>query len=193
MFPRIFPLLLLVIATLIPDSALAQWGRRFTVAAGPAIGVDGTPPNAGAHLRTSAALSPTPRTLNLLADAYITWLAPATTVDIFPGVGPVSTRDQETQVGAGLSALFTFFRQQTVSPYLLAGAVYRWSDASRWVEARDPLGQPISFESEVNEDQLDILFGLGTAISWGSRRLLLEARVYGGTAIYLPLTLGFTF
>ena len=193
MLDRIFPLLLIVIATLTPGSALAQWGRRFTVAAGPAIGVDGTPPNSGAHLRTSAALSPGPRTLNLLADAYVTWLAPATSVDIFPGVGPVSTRDQETQVGAGLSALFSFFHQRSVSPYLLAGAVYRWSDASHRVEARDPLGQVIRFEADVQEDQFDILLGLGTAINWGTRRLLLEARVYGGTTIYLPLTLGLTF
>ena len=192
MFARIFPLLLLVIATLIPGSALAQWGRRFTVAAGPAIGVDGTPPNAGAHLRTSAALSPEPRTLNLLADAYVTWLAPATTVDFFPGVGRVSTRDQETQLGGGLSAVITFFRQQAVSPYLLVGGVYRWSDASHRVEARDPLGQVIRFEADAQEDQFDILFGLGTAIRSGTRRLVVEARVCGGTTIYLPLTLGLT-
>lgn len=192
MFARISAVLLLT-ATLTPGSASAQWGQRFTVAAGPAIGVDGTPPNAGAHLRASGALSRGPQTLNLLADAYVTWLAPATSVDIFPGVGPVSTRNQETQVGAGLSALFSFFHQRTVSPYLLAGAVYRWSDASHRVEARNALGQLIRFDAEVNEDQFDILFGLGTAIMWGTRRLLLEARVYGGTAIYLPLTVGLTF
>lgn len=184
--------LLLLLTTLVPSSASSQWGRRFTVAAGPAIGVDGTPPSGGAHLRTSAALSASPRTVNFLVDAYVTLLA-GTAVDIFPGLGEVSTRDQETQIGGGASALFGFLHQRSVSPYLLVGAVYRWSDASRRVEARNALGEVTTFNSDVNEDQIDILFGLGTALRWGTRRLLLEARVYGGTAIYLPLTFGVTF
>jgi hypothetical protein len=80
-----------------------------------------------------------------------------------------------------------------VSPYLLVGAVYRWSHASRRVWVQDAFGQVTRFNSELNEDQFDILFGLGTAIRLGTRRLLLEARVYGGTAVYLPVTLGLTF
>jgi hypothetical protein len=54
----------------------------------------------------------------------------------------------------------------SVSPYLLVGVLTRWSDVS--------------------------LLGLGTGISWGNRRLLLEARLYGGTAINMPITIGFS-
>jgi hypothetical protein len=114
-------------------------------------------------------------------------------VDIFPGLGIVTTRDQETQVGVGLNALFSFLHQNSVSPYLLVGAVYRWSHASRRAEALDAAGQVITFEAELNEGQFDSVFGLGTGIRWGTRRLLLEARAYGGTVIYLPLTIGLTF
>jgi hypothetical protein len=191
MAPRI-PVWLLFFLLLIPTPTFAQWGRRFAIAAGPAIAVEDTPPNAGVHFRTSAAFSPGPRTVNLLADAYVTWLAPATEVETFPGLGPVSSREQETQIGVGLSALFSFLREGSVSPYFLAGAVYRWSDASSRVEVDDGTGQITTFRSSLNEDQFDILLGLGAAFRWGTRRVLLEARAYGGTTIYLPITLGLT-
>jgi len=184
------PLSLLTIAFVIPSSTSAQWGRHFAVAAGPAIAVDDTPPYAGVHFRTSAALSPGPRTLNLLADAYITWMAPGTLEQPVTG-GSFAVRDQETQLGVGLSGLLSFLRRGSVSPYLLVGGVYRWSDANRRLEARDDSGQVIDqVELSQNEDQFDILLGLGTAIHWGNRRLLLEARLYGGMAINMPITIG---
>ncbi|HEY3012988.1 MAG TPA: hypothetical protein VGJ36_09590 [Gemmatimonadales bacterium] len=111
--------------------------------------VDGTPPDAGAHFRVAAALAAGPRALNLLADTYVTWMAPGTREEFFP------------------------------------------DDVNRRFEVRDLSGQP-SEQGRVSETehQFDILLGLGTAISWSTRRLLLEARLYGGMAINMPITIG---
>lgn len=193
MVSRLAGVLLLAVATLIPNPASAQWGRRFTIAAGPAIGVDGTPPDAGVHFRSSVALDPGPRTLNLLADGYVTWLAPGSTTFTDPG-GSIEFRDKETQIGIGLSGLVTLLRDRTVSPYFLIGGVYRWSDAEQRIVLRDAAGQVVDQDTlELNEDQFDVLLGAGTAVRWGTRRVLLEARLYGGTVIYLPITLGLAF
>lgn len=51
---------LLALATAIANPASAQWGQRFTVAAGPAIGIDDMPPDIGVHLRASVAATPRP-------------------------------------------------------------------------------------------------------------------------------------
>lgn len=178
---------------LVPSSSPAQWGRRFTIAAGPAMGIDGTPPDAGVHLRTSAALHRGPRTLNLLADAYVTRLLPAS--ETFTDLsGSIEFRSQETQIGVGLSGLLTLLRDHAVSLYFLLGGVYRNSYHGEQVIVRDPAGGPIEdLSQDLSQDQLDILFGAGAAFRWGTRRILLEARVYGGTAVYLPLTFGLTF
>jgi hypothetical protein len=184
---------LLTLAIVFPDSTSAQWGRRFSVATGPAIGIDDTPPNAGVHLRASAAVAPGPRTLNLLADGYVTWLAPATVERGGVFEPPFSVRERETQAGIGLSGLLSFLPRSSVCPYLLVGAVSRWSDANARLTVRDDSGQVISqISQDQTEHQFDILLGLGTAIRWGARRLLLEARLYGGTAITMPITIGLT-
>jgi hypothetical protein len=185
--------LLFAVAALIPDNASAQWGRRFTIATGPAIGIDGTPPDAGVHFRSSVALDKGPRTLTLLADAYVTRLVPASETLTFTD-GSIEFRDEETQIGIGLSGLVTLLRDRAVSPYSLVGAVYRRSDASERAVLRDAAGQITDQATlELTENQFDILLGLGTAIRSGSRRILIEARLYGGTVIYLPITVGLTF
>jgi hypothetical protein len=145
------------------------------------------------HLRISAALHRGPRTLNLLADGYVTRLLPAS--ETFRDLsGSIEFRSQETQIGVGLSGLLTLLRNRAVSPYMLLGGVYRYSDHGEQVIVRDPAGGPIDdLSQDFSQDQLDILFGAGAAFLWGTRRILLEARVYGGTAIYLPVTLGLTF
>jgi hypothetical protein len=186
------PLWLLTLVLLIPSPLAAQWGRHFSIAAGPSIGIDGTPPDAGAHVHVAGALAPGPRTLNLLADTYVTWLAPGTREDFFPD-GSLFVRDQENQFGIGVSGMLNFAARSSVSPYLLVGAVARWSDANRQFEVRDLSGQP-SQQGRISETEqaFDILLGLGTAISWGNRRLLLEARLYGGMAINMPIIIGLT-
>ena len=184
---------LILSGLLMPGSSSAQWGRRFTIAAGPAVGIDGTPPDAGLHLRTSAALHRGPGALNLLMDAYITRLLPASETFTDPG-GSIEFRSQETQIGVGLSGLLTILRDHPISPYFLLGGVYRLSDHGERVIVRDAGGVPIDNLSEdFSQDQLDILLGAGGAFRWGTRRILLELRVYGGTAIYLPITFGLTF
>jgi hypothetical protein len=190
---RVPAVLLLTVATLIPSSTSAQWGRRFTIAAGPAIGIDGTPPNAGVHGRLAVAIHPGPRTLNLLADVYVTGLLPGSETRTFTD-GSIEVRDKETQMGIGLSGLVTLLRERAVSPYFLVGAVYRRSDADGRVVLRDAAGQIIDQVTlDLTENQFDILLGVGSAIQSGSRRVLIDARLYGGTAIYLPITLGLTF
>jgi hypothetical protein len=171
----------------------AQWGQRFSVAAGPAIVVDNAPPHAGASVRAAASLGPGPRTLNLLADAYLTWLASGSEEFTFTN-GSVVNRLRETQVGVGLSGLVAFSTRRAVSPYLLAGGVYRLSDIAGSSTVHDEFGQVVEqAEIDQTEDQVDILLGLGAAVRTGTRRVLVEARLYGGTTIYLPLTIGLTF
>lgn len=184
---------LVALATLIANPASAQWGQRFTVAAGPSIGIDDIPPDIGVHVRASVAATPRPRTFNVIADGYLTWLAPGTKTFTSP-LGSVEFRNKETQIGVGLSGLVTFARRQPVSPYLLLGGVYRRSDASQRAVRRDPDGQVVEeAAAELKANDLDILVGLGAAFRWGSRRLLVEARGYGGSVVYLPVTLGLTF
>ena len=190
---RVVSLLLSAIIIVLPGSLVAQWGRRFSVAAGPVVAISDTPPHAGVHLRAAGALAPGPRTLNLLADGYVTWLAPGSVELRRVFEPPFDIRERETQVGIGLSGLLNFLPQGSVSPYLLVGAVSRWSDASVRLTLRDDSGQVINqISQDMTEHQFDILLGLGTAIRWGGRRLLLEARLYGGTAINLPITVGLT-
>jgi hypothetical protein len=185
-------LCLLVLLVVCPSSGAAQWGRHFSIAVGPSVGIDGTPPDIGAHFRVAGALAPGPRTLNLLADTYATWLAPGTREDFYPD-GSLFVRDQENQFGIGVSGMLNFAARSSVAPYLLVGAVTRWSDANRRFEVRDLSGNPTQQGSiSENKQQFDILLGLGTAITWGSRRLLLEARLYGGMAITMPITVGLT-
>jgi hypothetical protein len=189
----VFSLSLFALVVLIPGSATAQWGRHFTAAVGPSVGIDGTPPHVGVHVRISGALAPGPRVLNLLADGYVTWMAPGTREDVFFDGSSFFIRDQENQVGLGVNGMVNFSPRGSVSPYLLVGAVTRWSDANRRFELRDASGQ-ITDQSRISqtEHQFDILLGLGTAFSWGARRLLLEARLYGGMAINMPITIGLT-
>jgi hypothetical protein len=189
---RVFSFCLFSVFALLPGPAAAQWGRRFTVAAGPSVGIDGTPPDIGAHFRISGALAPSPRPLNLLADGYITWMAPGTREDFSPDES-FFVRDQENQFGIGVSGMLNFAPRSSVAPYLLVGLVTRWSDVNRRFEVRDLSGQPIE-QGRISETehQFDILLGLGTAISWGTRRVLLEARLYGGMAINMPITIGLT-
>jgi hypothetical protein len=188
---RVFSLCL-ASAVFIPGPAAAQWGRHFSLAAGPSVGIDGTPPDVGAHLRLSGALASGPRTLNLLADGYVTWMAPGTRETVFTD-GSFLMRDQENQFGLGVTGMVNFSPRSSVSPYVLVGAVTRWSDADRRFELRDSSGQIVD-QGRISdtEHQFDILLGLGTAFSWGARRLLLEARVYGGMAITMPITIGLT-
>lgn len=183
---------LILCGLLTPSSTSAQWGSRFTIAAGPAIGIDGTPPDIGLHLRASAALDRGPRTLNLLADAYVTRLLPGGETFTDPG-GSIEFRSQETQIGIGLSGLLTLRRDRAISPYVLVGGVYRRSDHGERVIVRDPSGPVEEISEDFSHNQLDILFGAGAAFRSGTRRILLEARVYGGTALYLPITVGLTF
>lgn len=184
---------LLALATAIANPASAQWGQRFTVAAGPAIGIDDMPPDIGVHFRASVAATPRPSTFNVIADGYLTWLAPGTKTFNSP-LGSLEFRNQETQIGIGLSGLVTFAQRQSLSPYLLVGGVYRRTDATTRVVERDPAGQVVDqAAADLERNDLDILVGLGAALRWGSRRVLVEARAYGGTVVYLPLTLGLTF
>ena len=181
------------IAAALANPADAQWGRRFSLSAGPAIVVDEAPPHAGIHLRGAAALLPGVRTVNLLADSYLTWLFPdSERLTFFDG--SFEQRLRELQLGLGLSAFLALSAQAGFSPYLLAGGVYRWSDVAGENTIRDPAGQ-ITNQAELDqtEDQLDILVGLGFAIRSGTRRVLIEARAYGGTTIYIPVTVGLTF
>ena len=185
--------LLILSACLMPSSISAQWGRRFTIAAGPALSVDHTPPNAGVHLRSSVVIHPGPRTLNLLVDGYVTRLLPGskTFADLS---GSLELRREETQIGRGLGGLLTFLSQRRVSPFLLLGGVYRHTDGEQRAMLRDAAGQTVDdFTSDVSANQLDILVGAGFAFRWGTRRLLLEARAYGGMARYVPVTLGLSF
>jgi hypothetical protein len=193
MLLRIPAALLLTAAIIIPSSMSAQWGRHFAIAAGPAIGVDDTPPDGGPHIRLSVAADPGPRTLNLLADLYVTRLVPGG--ETFTSTnGSLEFRNDETQIGIGLSGLITLLKDRTVSPYLLVGGVYRWSDANGRVVLLDAAGQVVTEDSVgLTADQFDTLFGAGTAIRWGSRHFLAEIRAYGGTIIYLPITVGLTF
>jgi hypothetical protein len=184
--------LLILSGLVMPGSSSAQWGGRFTIAAGPAIGIDGTPPDVGLHLRASGALDPGPRTLNLLADAYVTRLLPGSETLTDPS-GSIEFRSQETQIGVGLSGLLTLRRDHPVSPYVLLGGVYRRSDHGERVIVRDPSGAVDERSRDFSHNQLDVLFGAGTAFRSGTRRILIEARLYGGTALYLPVTLGLTF
>jgi hypothetical protein len=173
------------------EPAWAQWGRQFSVAAGPAVVVKDSPPHAGATVRAAATLWRGPRTLNFQADAYGTWLAPGSEELAFTGA-PIEGR-REIQLGVGLSALVALAAERTVSPYLLAGGVYRWSDVNGSAGLRDPSGQVTDWvEIDLTQDQFDILLGLGTAIRAGTRRVLLEIRAYGGATIYLPITVGLT-
>ena len=193
MMRRVFPLALFFVPVLAPDYALAQWGRQFSIAAGPTIGIDKTPPDAGGHAHVAAAFDPDPRTLNLVADAYFSWMGPGTGEFVFPDGSSFFTREQEKQFGLALSGMLNFAPQKPVSPYLLLGVVSRFSDARADFKDRDPSGRIIDQWGYSQTDyQLDLLLGLGTAIKWGSRRLLLEARLYGGTAINVPLTIGLT-
>jgi hypothetical protein len=89
------PLLLLLVSAL-HQPAVAQWGQRFSLAAGPAIVVQDAPPYAGVHVRAAAALLRRVRTFNLLADGYLTWPAPGTGQLIFTAVS-VDRRVRETQ------------------------------------------------------------------------------------------------
>ena len=113
--------LVILTGLLMPSSSSTQWGRRFTVAIGPAAGIDGTPPNLGVHLPTSAVLDRGPRTLNLLADAYITRLLPGSQTFTDPS-GSIEFRSQETQIGVGLSGLLSVLRGPSGLALLLA----RW-------------------------------------------------------------------
>jgi hypothetical protein len=185
------PLLLLLVSAL-HQPAVAQWGQRFSLAAGPAIVVQDAPPYAGVHVRAAAALLRRVRTFNLLADGYLTWLAPGTEQLIFT-IGSVDRRARETQFGFGLSGLLTLPEDHGLAPYLLAGAVYRRSDATSEVTIREDTGQIFEFDVDETDDQLDLLLGLGVAIRAGARRVLVEARAYGGTTIHLPITVGMTF
>jgi hypothetical protein len=187
------PLGLFLITLVLPSSGAAQWGRRFALAAGPAIGVQDRPPDGGFHLRGSIALTPRPHRLNLLLDGYATWMPEASSLQITPG-GLVAIWDKETQLGAELAGLVTFRRQRSISPYLLVGSVYRWSDAGRRVELIDPSGVHVTeLFSKLRDSQFDILLGFGAAVQSGRRQLLVEVRAYGGTVIYLPFTFGVTF
>lgn len=184
---------LLSLLALVPNSARAQWGRHFSIAAGPSIGIDGTPPDAGVHVHVAGALAPGPRALNLLADGYFTWMAPGTNQGFFFGSTFVD-RHQENQFGIGLSGIWNILPRSSVCPYLLVGVVSRWSDVSQQFVIRDESGQLVDQSSfSGTEHQFDLLLGLGAAMRWGSRRLLLEGRLYGGSAINMPITLGLTF
>jgi hypothetical protein len=176
-----------------PCSSAAQWGRRFAVTGGPAIGVQDRPPDGGFHLRGSVALSPRPHLLNLLLDGYATWMPEASEVQVTPA-GFVAIWDKETQLGAEMAGLLTFRTQRSISPYVLVGSVYRRSNAGRRVELVDASGRQVTeIDSNTRASQFDILLGVGAAIQSGRRQLLVELRAYGGTVIYLPLTFGVTF
>jgi hypothetical protein len=182
-----------MLSPLLHQPAAAQWGRHFSAAVGPAIVVDDAPPHAGATARAAGSLWPGPRTMNLLADGYLTWLAPGSEDFTFID-GSFNQRLREIQFGVGLSALIAVSPERSVSPYLLAGGVYRRSDISGETTIRDQSGQVTQqVELDQTQDQVDILLGLGTAIRAGARRILLEVRAYGGTTIYLPITVGLTF
>ena len=94
MMRRVFSLALLFAPMLGPDCAVAQWGRQFSIAVGPTFGIDDTPPNAGAHAHIAAALDPDPRTLNLVGDAYASWLAPGTGEFVFPDGSSIFSRER---------------------------------------------------------------------------------------------------
>jgi hypothetical protein len=159
-----------------PVSAQATLAsQRYTLALGPAVVLDHAPPSTGVHARASATAWTGPRPFNLVADVYATRL--------FPAGGAV--RLAETQVGLGVSGQATILPRSAVSPYLLLGAVLRHTSATATFEgaaAKDTALQP------------DILLGGGlSARAGGGRRVSLEARLYGGTTIYMPVTLGLTF
>lgn len=183
-----FALALILMA---PLPLAAQEAQHFVLAAGPAFAIDDAPPDAGAHVRGSLLFGSMPRTLNLVADAYVTWLAPGT--QRFVGFeGPVDVRRQETQVGLGLNGMISLLPSRAVSPYFLVGGVVRWSH----LNGRVTVQNPELFEeadASVTRTQADILLGVGAAVRRGGHRLLFEARLYGGSVIYAPLTVGFTF
>jgi hypothetical protein len=173
------------LAAVVPASLHAQAmpaPRRYTLAAGPAVVLDHAPPSMGAHLRGSVAARAGLRPLNVVADVYATRLFPGTETVFAPG--PIGVRRAETQVGVGVSGQATLFPSRAVSPYLLAGAVLRHSSAT------------VSAEGESLKDtalQPDLLLGGGLSVRAGGRRLSLETRFYGGTTIYMPVTIGLTF
>lgn len=172
----------------------AQNEERFTLAAGPVVAVDDSPPSVGAHLRGAVWGWPGPRPVNLQLDAYLTWLAPGTTETVPLMDGSLELRQRETQLGIGASGVFTAWQANRVAPYVLIGAVVRWSDAGTRFGTRTPAGDLVDTVTvDFTETQGDILLGAGVAIRNGTRRLLLEARLYGGTAIVLPVTIGLTF
>jgi hypothetical protein len=129
-----------MLSPLLHQPAAAQWGRHFSAAVGPAIVVDDAPPHAGATARAAGSLWPGPRTLNLLADGYLTWLAPGSEDFTFID-GSFNQRLREIQFGVDLSALVALSPEHSVSPYLLAGGVYRGSDIRGETTIRDQSGQ----------------------------------------------------
>jgi hypothetical protein len=164
--------------------------RRFTLAAGPTFALESGPPNLGGHLRGSMALGTIPRPLNLVADAYVSYLPFGSTT--LPEAGPGSFETNELQIGTGLSGVLTLFPSRSVAPYLLVGGVVRWSSVE---SSFTPAPGNATRAERVSGDatQGDILLGLGTHIRHGGRLVSIEARIYGGSAINMPVTVGISF
>lgn len=183
-------------AHLFAGAAAAQ---QFGAALGPAFPTSPTPAT-GVHARAEALLLGGRRTFNILTDAHVTRLLPATVASqigigsLPPSSVPADIARSEWQVGASVSGVLTLFPSRRFSPYILAGVTVRHSWLNERADFRDPRDQSTGRADFSFRDVTgDLLLGGGTWFEAFGRPLRAEVRVYGGSAINVPVTIALPF
>lgn len=196
-----FALVLVPASVWVTGPLQAQGGRRFHVAAGPALSLAENDSWAGGHVRLGATLARGSRPVNLQFEGYFSALRTPETAAQAP-VAAVLIHRRELQWGVAMSAVFTILPRGAVAPFILLGGIYRSSSIRRNVRYQTlniPYVGPYASRSTATAG--DILLGGGLRLRAGSRHFIVETRLvgtprgseYSGVGAHASFTIGVTF